>query len=65
VRNGWHGKGAFVTQFRPETELEEGRFEGRVEHVASSRAAHFHSLDGLVAFMAQVLSEVRAASEAH
>jgi hypothetical protein len=55
---GWQYKAAFVIQFRPESEIEAGRFEGRVEHMASSRATRFHSLDDLLGFIARVLTEV-------
>jgi hypothetical protein len=48
---------AFVIQFRPETDVEQGRFEGRVEHVASGQAVHFHSLDELPVFLARALTE--------
>jgi hypothetical protein len=54
----WQYKGAFVIQFRPETDVEAGRFEGKVEHVASCKATRFHSLDELLAFIATVLTEV-------
>jgi len=53
---------AFVVQFRAETELERGRWAGRVEHVVSGQATHFASLEELVAFMARVLTAVRAQS---
>lgn len=56
--NGWQYTSAFVIQFRPETELEAERCAGRVEHVASSRAAHFSSLAELLAFLSRVLTEV-------
>jgi hypothetical protein len=46
-------------QFRAETEVVHRRFEGRVEHVVSGQATRFHSLEGLLAFMARVLTEVR------
>lgn len=55
----WQYKAAFVIQFRPETAIDCGRFEGRVEHVASHRATRFHSLDELLGFMAAVLAEIR------
>jgi hypothetical protein len=55
---GWQYKAAFVIQFRPESEIEAGRFEGRIEHMASSRATRFHSLDQLLGFIATVLTEV-------
>lgn len=54
----WQYTAAFVIQFRPETDIEAGRFEGRVEHVASCKAGRFHSLDELLAFIADVLTEV-------
>ena len=50
---------AFVVQFRVETEVEQGRFVGRVEHVVSGQAAHFQSVEELLAFMARVLATVR------
>jgi len=57
---GWQYKAAFVIQLRPETDIGAGRFEGRVEHMASSKASRFHSLDELLAFIASVLTEVRS-----
>jgi len=51
---------AFVVQFRVETDLERGLCAGRVEHVVSGQAAHFQSLEGLLVFMARVLTTVRA-----
>jgi hypothetical protein len=59
VMEGWQHKAAFVIQFRPETDIEAGRFEGRVEHFTSTKATRFHSLDELLMFIANVLSEVR------
>jgi hypothetical protein len=56
---GWQSKAAFVVQFRPETDIEAGRFEGKVEQIASFRATRFHSLDELLTFIASVLSEIR------
>jgi hypothetical protein len=54
----WQYRAAFVIQFRPETDIEAGRFEGRVEHVVSYEAIRFHSLDELLGFIASVLAEV-------
>ena len=54
----WQRSAAFVIQFCPETDLKAGRFEGRVEHVASTKATRFHSLDDLLGFIASVLTEV-------
>jgi hypothetical protein len=56
---GWQHKLAFVIQVRTETDLQAGRFEGRVEHIASTKAMRFHSVDELVSFIAEVLTEVR------
>ena len=48
---------AFVVQFHGEADIERGRVMGRVEHVASGRATHFGTLEQLLAFMAQVLTD--------
>ena len=48
---------AFVIQFRPETDVEAGHFEGKGEHVASYEAARFSSLEELLSFMAKMLKE--------
>ena len=61
--DGWQYKAAFVIQFRAETDIEAGRFEGRVEHIASCKATRFHSLDELLAFIASVLAEVSTAEQ--
>jgi len=58
MMEGWQHKAAFVIQFRPETDVEAGRFEGKVEHVASHKSMRFHSLDELLDFIASVLTEV-------
>ena len=55
--DGWQHKLAFVIQFWPETNIEAGRFEGRVEHIASYRATRFHSLDELLSFIGGVLTD--------
>jgi hypothetical protein len=59
LMEGWQHKAAFVIQFRPETDIEKGRFEGRVEHWTSTKATRFHSLDELLMFIATILSEIR------
>ena len=46
---------AFVIQFRAESDPQTGRFEGRVEQVASGEGARFHSLGELLAFMTRIL----------
>jgi hypothetical protein len=55
---GWQYTGAFVIQFRPETDIGVGRFEGRVEHIVSYKATRFHTLDELLGFIASVLADV-------
>lgn len=55
---------AFVLQFYPQTDVAQGHFVGRVEHVMSGQTARFDSLDTLVAFLGQVLTTVRAQSPA-
>jgi hypothetical protein len=46
---------AFVVQFDTHTDVERGHLAGRVEHVVSGQAMQFHSLETLLAFMAQLL----------
>jgi hypothetical protein len=58
LMEGWQSKAAFVIQFRPETDIESGRFEGRVEQIESYKAMRFHSLDELLAFIASALTEI-------
>ena len=50
---------ALVVQFRVETDLAQGRCTGRVEHVVSGQAAHFQSVEELLAFLTRVLTAVR------
>ena len=56
----WQHTSAFVIQFQSQTDIGKGQFEGRVEHIASSRNTHFHSFDEFLTFVADVLSQVRA-----
>lgn len=48
---------AFVVQLRGDAHVGRGRWAGRIAHVVSGRAAHFESLDGLVAFIERVLAD--------
>jgi hypothetical protein len=50
---------AFVVEFDAAADLQTGHVSGRVEHVVSGRATSFQSPERLLAFMAQVLREVR------
>lgn len=52
---------AFVLQFYPEADVEQGCLVGRVEHVVSAQAIRFDSLDALMRFLGRVLTEVRTA----
>jgi hypothetical protein len=54
---GWQSRAAFVIQFREGTDIEAGRLEGKVEHIASFKASRFQSLDELLAFVARILAE--------
>jgi hypothetical protein len=47
---------AFVVQFREGTGDTPDMFVGRVEHVVSGRAAHFHSARQLNRFMRRMLN---------
>lgn len=58
LMEGWQYKSAFVIQFRPETDIEAGRFEGKIEHVASHKETRFCSLDQVITFIGLVLTEV-------
>ena len=51
---------AFVVQFYAATQVEAGQLVGHIEHVVSGQAAHFQSLEALLAFLARVLREVQA-----
>ena len=49
---------AFVVQFRPLAGGRQPRYEGRVEHLVSGQAAHFHSWEHLREFIEQLLLSV-------
>jgi hypothetical protein len=57
--HGWQHKRSFVIKFSLDANPEEGRFIGRVEHVASGQTTHFESSDTLVRFLNDVLKKVR------
>ena len=46
---------AFVVQFTAQTNVELGRFAGRVEHVVSGHARRFQNLEELVGLLVQML----------
>ena len=51
---------AFVVQFNAQTQVELGRFTGRVEHVVTGHSRRFQSLDELVADLVQMLTTLGA-----
>ncbi len=51
---------AFVVQLTAQAVITPEGFLGRVEHVASGQATHFHTVAECLAFMARVLRERRA-----
>jgi hypothetical protein len=55
---------AFVVQFRAEAAVEPGSTLGRVEHVVSGQATHFHTLEELLVFMERVLAALSTARDA-
>jgi hypothetical protein len=52
---------AFVVQLREGTALTPEALHGRIEHIVSGQVSQFHSLEDILAFMARVLHEKRAA----
>ena len=56
----WQHTGAFVIQFQAETDISQGQFEGRIEHIASCKTTQFQSLDEFLFFVSQVMTQVRA-----
>src|SRR5215813_9045073 len=63
VMKDWKYNGAFVIQFQPETDLETGRCQGRVEHIVTYKTVRFHSVGELLAFVNKVLKETRSSEE--
>ena len=47
---------AFVVQLHATADVTQARISGRVEHVVSGQARHFHTLKELLTFMARVLT---------
>jgi len=56
VRRPCPAQRAFVVQLHAEAQIEHGHFKGRVERLVSHQAAHFESLEELLAFMVRVLT---------
>ena len=53
---------AFVVQLHATAVVAHGQLSGRVEHVLSGQAAHFQTVDELLAFMARVLTGLESAA---
>ena len=47
---------AFVVQLREQANVESGQWMGRIEHVTSGQAAHFHTVEELLGFVVRVLA---------
>ncbi len=56
-------RSAFVIQFAAEAGVMGGQWNGRVEHVRSGQSTHFHSLDDLLTFITQILTDIRGRVE--
>ena len=54
---------AFVVQLHATADVAQARLVGRIEHVVSGQALHFHTLEELLAFMARVLATLDSAPE--
>jgi hypothetical protein len=50
-------KRAFVVQVHADAKVEQGQWQGRVEHLVSFQATRFQSLEELLTFIVKVLSE--------
>ena len=57
--SAWSVHRAFVVQFRIETNAEDGRVAGRIEHVASQETSRFQSWREMQTFMENVLKQVQ------
>jgi hypothetical protein len=51
---------AFVVQLHATADVAQARLVGRIEHVVSGQALHFHTLEELLTFMARVLATLEA-----
>lgn len=48
---------AFVVQIHAETDVAQGAIRGRAEHIVSGQATHFETVEALVQFIVQVLTQ--------
>jgi len=58
VMSGWQHQGAFVVRFNAGTDAHTHVFEGHIEHVASGARAHFSSLEEMLEFMTEILTDL-------
>jgi hypothetical protein len=49
-----------VVQLRWDADVEHRDFQGRLEHLASLRATHFHSIEELIMFISQIVSSLQS-----
>jgi hypothetical protein len=63
VTKGLQYANAFVIQFRAAGDLEEDRFSGRVEHVASGRTATFRCIEDLPQLLLKMLKSMTSNGE--
>jgi hypothetical protein len=54
---------AFIVQLRADAEVGQRELSGRVEHLVSMRATHFHSVEELVVFIVQVVTALQTDEE--
>ena len=60
----WQSKTAFVVHFLESSDIGAGQVDGKVEHITSYKAARFHSVDELLAFVAHVLAGCKETNSA-
>jgi hypothetical protein len=54
---------AIVVQLHADAQVAQGEFRGRVEHIVSYKATHFHSLEELVAFLTKTILSLAVEEE--
>ena len=65
VMNKLPHKTAFVIRFDTTSDIDRGIIEGKVEHVASYKTTRFDSLEELLGFVGQMLSDAKAEEIEH
>jgi len=54
---------AFVVQLHADTQVEQERCRGRVEHIVSYKVRHFHSLKELTVFIVKTITTLQRKDE--